>query len=230
MRLVSLGYTCEVAFEIRMHTPKNDADYFDWLITPFDALIGALNSRFEHQLHADDLYLEGDKNFVVNRRTGIKFGHIFKRKDHDIIDDFLSDLDRVNSIFSYLSEKFERNANRGEPLGFVRRNLSSAEAQILADTISSLYPRLDFKIIAVNAENLNCAALDPMRFCDLVIPPSGNDGLGHPEPWAAELIAKGLTETPFIRTKDDVFGRLMRHQVGDVHTLIGEANELEASE
>lgn len=225
MRLISVGQACEVAFEIRMHTPKVDADYFDWLITPFDGLIQALNSGFTNQLQAEDLYLQDDKNFVVNRRTGIKFGHVFKRDSAgDIITDFETDLDRVTSIFEHLSAKFEINARSGAPLGFVRRDLTPDQALIFTETISALYPELEYKIIAVNEVDMECRKLDAERFIDLVVPPSGHDGLGLAEAWAAEMLATGLTAETFVKTKDDVFNRLMVHQLGDVHTLVQETH------
>ena len=224
MILISVGSTCETAFEIRMHTPKGDADFFDWLITPFDALVGAIRSDFTDLLRPEDLYLQDDKNFVVNRATGIKYGHVFKRDGNgDIITDFLSDLDRVVSIFRHLKGKLDKRVVSGEPLGFVRRGLTPDEAVMLRDTIADRYPALAFKIIAVNATPVDCAARDPDRFIDLTIPDSGPDGLGHADAWGAALVAAGLTDTPHVRTKDQVFHRLMVHQVGDVNTLIEEA-------
>ena len=219
MRLISVGGACEVAFEIRMHTQKTDADFFDWLITPFEALIDVIQADFTGLLDAEDLFLQDDKNFVVNRRTGIKYGHVFQRDaSGKIIEDFGSDLPRVTEIFAYLAEKFRTNARNGMRLGFVRRGCDPAQAGRLITAIETAFPELVFQLIAVNSELLGCSDIDE-RIVELAISESGPDGLGHPQIWADRLVEANLTDSPFNKTKDEVFNRLMIHQLGDVTTL-----------
>jgi len=205
MRLVSLGQACEVAFEIKIHSPKADSDFFDWLITPFDGLMMALNGEFKDLLNPEDLYLQDDKNFVNNRRTGIQYGHVFLRDDfHNIPDAFLDDLDRVQSKFDYLIEKFHSYKQGGEQICFVRRSVDSSQAVILHDRLIEIFPALDFKIACVNAADLGISSLPSSRFIDLRVVDGGPDGLGYPEEWANALVLAGLTDQPFVKSKDDI--------------------------
>lgn len=224
LRLISLGKACETAFQIRLHTPKVDADFFDWLITPFDGLMKILHEEFSGHLNPRDLYLQDDRNFINNAITGVQYGHVFLRDaiTHLHPDNFLDDLERVQSIFDYLAEKFIRNASAGLPLGFVRREIIPSQALELESFFRARFPELQFNIIAVNGTYQGVGDLDPARFSELTVPASGPDGLGLADEWATALVGAGLTDRPFQKTKDDVFNRLMVHMAGDVRTLAAE--------
>lgn len=205
MRMVSLGRACEVAFQIRMHSDKIDSDFFDWLITPFDGLMAALRSNLDGLLEADELYLQNDKNFVNNKKTGIQYGHVFMRdENHNIPDNFLDDLPRVRNKFDYLKEKFFSNAKSEDPICFIRRDISSIQAKILEEQIEAMFPSLDFKLACVNAEDVGLSDAKSPRVIDLRIVNGAHDGLGFPESWAEALTGAGLTTKPFVKTKEDI--------------------------
>ena len=205
MRMVSLGRACEVAFQIRMHSNKTDSDFFDWLITPFDGLMEALRSNLDGLLEADELYLQADKNFVNNKRTGIQYGHVFMRDEsHNIPDTFLEDLPRVREKFDYLKAKFFSNAKSEGPICFIRRDINSSQAKILEEQLEAMFPSLDFKLACVNAEDVGLGDTNSPRIIDLRIVNSAHDGLGFPEPWAEALTGAGLTTQPFAQTKEHI--------------------------
>ena len=205
MRLISLGRPCEVGFQIRMHSKKSDGDFFDWLITPFDSLMMALNNNFENLLNLDDLYRQEDMNFVNNRVTGIQYGHVFLRdKSHNIPANFLEDLPRVQSKFEYFRRKFCSNADGSQELCFVRRDVNSEQGQVLEARIAEMFPSLDFKIACVNSQDLGIWMLKNPRILDLRVVDGGHDGLGYPQDWATALVEAGLTDHPFDKTKEDI--------------------------
>lgn len=205
MRLISLGRACEVGYQIKLHTQKTDGDFFDWLITPFDSLITALDRNLENLLNPGDLYLQEDKNFVNNRITGIQYGHVFLRDEaHLIPENFLEDLPRVQQKFEHFRAKFLASGQGGEPICFMRRDVNAEQAMVLDQRLIGLFPSVNFQIGCVNSADLGIAALANDRLLDLRIPDGGHDGLGYPDPWADALVAAGLTNQPFQKTKGDV--------------------------
>lgn len=205
MRLISLGRACEVGYQIKLHTPKSDGDFFDWLITPFDGLIAALDQQFQHLLNPEDLYLQEDRNFVNNRVTGIQYGHVFLRDEtHMIPSNFLDDLPRVTQKFEYFREKFFSSGRGSDPICYVRRDINADQAVLLEQRLEAMFPTLQFRIACVNSEDLGISAIQSDRFLDLRIPDGGPDGLGNPDYWAEAFVAAGLTDRPFQKTKDEV--------------------------
>jgi hypothetical protein len=165
----------------------------------------ALSDGLCDLLNESDLYLQEDKNFVNNRVTGIQYGHVFLRdSEHNIPVNFVADLGRVTSKFSYLRNKFYENANGSSPICFVRRDINAEQAEILSSKISEMFPALEFKIACVNSTDLGISLLTNVKLLDLRIIDSAHDGLGHPEHWAAALVEAGLTDRPFQKTKEDI--------------------------
>lgn len=205
MRLVSLGRACEVGFQIRLHTSQVGSDYFDWLITPFEGLMMALNQNFEGLMDGQDLYRQEDKNFVNNRRTGIQYGHVFRRNErHEIPHNFLDDLDCVKEKFNHFKNRFNSYQHSSEKICFIRRDINGGEAISLCEKLQSIYPSLNFSLACVNEHDLGSAVSGDSRIIDLRVPNSGHDGLGHADHWAEILMAAHLTDRPFQKKKSDI--------------------------
>lgn len=78
MLLLSLGYSCQVAYQIRRYTKKDDAFFYDWLISEHDS--------YKSLFVSDELIfcrnnweitdLDGIR--VLDKQTGLKYQHEFE--------------------------------------------------------------------------------------------------------------------------------------------------------
>ncbi len=76
MQLLSLGYDCKVAWQIRRHSGQGEAFFFDWLMTPIDALAVMLG-RDEDLLRDGRWELIKDDCCLRDLDTGLMFMHEF---------------------------------------------------------------------------------------------------------------------------------------------------------
>ena len=200
-RIVSLGGVCEVAYQIKLHTDKQDADYFDWLITPFDALIEAVRNDFRDFFKLQDLKIHSSNKCIVNVATGVYYFHDFPLDENrSVLLDFEVYYDNARSKFTHLMNKFLSLGLFDGQVVFVRRELTLSAAETLCETLESKFPKLNFKLICVNSDNSGCFQAPSNRIERITVPRSGKNGLGESESWCQELKRIGLTDTGYKKT------------------------------
>jgi hypothetical protein len=114
---ISLGDSCQTAYQIRRFTKCNDAYFFDWLITSKDAIksIYAKDDDFfisnnwelvEFKSGSWEI-IEKDGMTLRDKGTGLKFHHEFKRGESGFIDESFVEqhLPTAKSKFIYLKNK-----------------------------------------------------------------------------------------------------------------------------
>lgn len=76
MHMLSLGYDCKVAYQIRRHSGQEQAFFFDWLMTPVEGLRVMLG-RDEDLLRPGRWALVKSDSTVQDLDTGLMFMHEF---------------------------------------------------------------------------------------------------------------------------------------------------------
>lgn len=191
-RIVSLGSACEPAYQIRSHTGKSEADYFDWLITPAESLITAIETDFSGFDNKQDFVITEDKGSVINNRTKIEYRHSFPRGSDGLIrDDFLTSFSEYEARTAYLLGRWRSNFSRPGRVLFIRRDITLEEVDRLSRAIQDAYPQVQAKILVVASDDYESLTTVPgVSFAH--IPGHTGDGLGQPEAWRRKFIQLGL--------------------------------------
>lgn len=108
MKYISIGRSCQVAYQIRRFFNNNDSYFFDWLITDVNCVDRVLN-EFDENKFLTDIELCADGLRVLDKHTGIQIQHEFKTNSQGIHDvSVLRDeleIKKVKSKFLYLRNK-----------------------------------------------------------------------------------------------------------------------------
>lgn len=103
--IVSLGRHCQAAHQIRRIAETAwQPQFFDWLITPHDGLIGLLENRFGGFLESGNIAIDGvhgEFQRVIDRRYGVEVLH-----DFPIGEDVTERLPLVRAKFAHLARRF----------------------------------------------------------------------------------------------------------------------------
>lgn len=111
---ISLGSFCSVAMELERYGLRSASYPFDWLLSPFNGVIEAINSKFE-ALFDESLYEQSKQRLYVYRNSKYNF---------EFVHDFTK-YKPLSSQFSTFCEKYNRRINRffeavGNPTLFIR--------------------------------------------------------------------------------------------------------------
>jgi len=114
MQYISLGYFCSIAMELEKMGLRSESSPFDWLISDFDGVISAIETRFEDFLNP--AFLAQNKNnrsHYKNTKYNIEFFHDFNP--------YASLQDQLQNV----QEKYNRRIQRfyqsiTEPTLFIR--------------------------------------------------------------------------------------------------------------
>ena len=126
--VVSLGYRCDVAYQIRAHFGVEAAMPFDWLVTPLTSISLMLEEGFSHM--ADPEWLEPfettrrGRPFVcmTNRRYQVLMSHEFPvGADQSLAPDWRRHVPEVAAKWAHLSDRWRRTIECDAPIAFVRR-------------------------------------------------------------------------------------------------------------
>lgn len=166
-RVVSLGGNCMVTMEMRKYFGIEPANLFDWWITPGDALVRLIEDDFDDLFAEKNLQLVGDRRSVANLRYGILHHHDFPRDDEEdrVIAVTGQDIRRNREKFAYLKRRWDDLADNGAPVLFLRYGWhmgepllagippepSGADATRLLAALDRKFPRLDYRILFIDA-------------------------------------------------------------------------------
>ena len=161
---ISLGSTCGPALNLRSLGIRTVAYPFDWVISPFEALINALNDDFQYFLN--DLKIRPGNQGVIDH-YGFHFTHDWPTINQSNIDALNSDFIGNNTLFHSwqkvlpaVKEKYRRRIERlnqaclsKEKVVFIRADDISKESAItLRDFFIKKYPNLDFVLVVLRGD------------------------------------------------------------------------------
>jgi tetratricopeptide (TPR) repeat protein len=200
--LISLGFRCDVAFQLRMHGQENVAHFFDWLATPIEGVIAIIKNDF-NVFYPDHLVLNtGHKpHCVEDVITKTLFHHQFPFYAGHMQPDFLMAYEPFIKKFNYLAERF-RTFLRTKPVTLVRQNINYQQALKLEEVILERFPDADVKFLYIVGGG------------DEFITPYGHaailkrDGssLGDPAKWSKLLAEEGLIREPYRHGTVEILG------------------------
>ena len=155
-KAVSLGYACDVAFQIRRVFDQTESYPFDWLLTPLDAVEALIENSFAGFLIPENLCLERD--YILDLSNGIKYLHDFKNHQ-----DFLSEVSDVQEKYSRRIARWLELMNGDAQVLFIRGQkdynklppIDLAAARRLWSIISKTYPAIDPHLLVI--QPLDCA-------------------------------------------------------------------------
>lgn len=173
---ISLGYRCEVAYQIRRRFGVHQALPFDWLITPLSSIARMVEEGFSHMadpvcLEPIDLERYGRiEQGVLNTRYNVVMRHDFREtEDLRLLPGWRDEIPDVAAKWAHLARRWEECLTSGKAITFVRRagNISIVNGDSLP-TKASQYHDL-FDLLRKRAPRSRFIVADP--HCDL----NGND-------------------------------------------------------
>lgn len=185
-KVISLGTACDAAFHIRRHFGQEEAYPFDWLVTPFDALLHLIETGFEGFL--DPAMLQARTKDVRCRRSGIRFLHDW----HDLADP-MAEYPAIKAKYDRRIARFLAAMEQGGSVLFIRsckagptQLMDPARAIRLQAALARAYPKVAASLVALNPEDAGIPAWSegPCRLVTLR-QPALPDWRGDADAWDA---------------------------------------------
>lgn len=200
--LISLGYRCDVAFQLRMHSGENVSHFLDWLVTPATGLVDVLRRDFE-VFAPDHLEPEHESGHpqVMDKATGIRFLHHFATYEGKIPTSFLSVYPEFIAKFRYMAARF-RDYSQNKACTFVRWRIDEKQARLVEEAFFERFPKADARFLYVNPTGKTFVT-DHGHSRQL---PNNNFTMGDPIAWAELLLDEGLVTHPYRLSVLDILG------------------------
>lgn len=199
--LISLGWRCDTAFQLRMHGHENVAHFFDWLSTPLHGLFETMKKDF-NVFYPENLILRTDisPHSVEDNQTGIIFHHQFPLYCGNMQPNFLLHYPSFISKFRYLAARF-RDYMANRPVTLVRQNIDYGHALELENLTASIFPKADVQFLYLNPHGEEFST--PLGVARQL---QQEGSLGNPAEWARVLCEQGLIDAPYRHTTKEILG------------------------
>lgn len=181
--VVSLGYGCQVAWQLQIHGYRKQAYPFDWLRTSFESLFSFIYNKGANFLDLDKInvlgpYL-GDPVYlqVVDMVYGIQSFHDFESRNP------LGNYQDVKSKYDRRVKRFFQLLATKKKILFVREGLTRAQVEQLDFLIHQLYPSLNYTILAVSENEEFRIPWGLNRISNFYLSQTTENWMGDPEQW-----------------------------------------------
>jgi hypothetical protein len=153
-KVLSLGYACDVAHQIRRILNQTEAYPFDWLLTPLDAIEKMIRTEFADFLH--EANLRADEACVFDQSSGIRFLHDFTN-----LQNFHNELDGAKEKYHRRIARWLDLTRQKCPVLFVRSQklhdrlplIDYEAARRLLDVIGRHYTSISPHLLVVQPED-----------------------------------------------------------------------------
>lgn len=148
--VVSLGDTCQVAWQLELNGIRKFAYPFDWVCTSFKSLVGFIEQKGAHFLEFDKISVMGvypgnpTRLQVVDLVYGIVFYHDFLASPP------LANYNDVKAKYDRRLKRFFDLLNSNKKVLFVREGFMREQIEFLDHLLHSTYPNLKYTILAVS--------------------------------------------------------------------------------
>lgn len=174
-KVLSLGRACDTAFQIRRHFKQREAYPFDWLVTPYPALINLLERDFSGFLLDENLQADG--KYVVDKGSGIAMMHDFETPAL-----YQQTLDVVRAKYQRRIKRWLSLVNGGASILFVRsqqyvdhNNLGEEQSRALLKLLQQKYKNAKVHLLVQNPPGAAIPEVVEKNFWLLQLKP--------PDPW-----------------------------------------------
>lgn len=147
---VSLGFDCQVAWQLEANNMRKFAYPFDWVHTHFDSLINFIVNKGANFLDADKIAVIGpypgdpSRLHVIDVVYGIISYHDFRANPP------FENYWEVKAKYDRRIKRFFDLLNSNKKVLFVRYGLTRPQVEFLDGLLHFLYPTLSYTILAVN--------------------------------------------------------------------------------
>jgi hypothetical protein len=143
--IINLGGDCQVAYQLKKNNLRSCALPFDLLITPFDSLRKLLEHNFDQFLAKNNLaFITGPDKYIIDTQYGVRLIHDFK-----LSEEFLQDYDTIHDRYARRVKRFYDIIQTNYKIVFIRKNITKQQAQELSTLIHTLFPHLEYTILAL---------------------------------------------------------------------------------
>ena len=202
-KLLSLGFRCDVAFQLRMHSGDNTSQFFDWLATPPEGVVKILDRNFD-VFHPDHLERSrvGNSDCIIDRLSGVIFWHQFPIEGGTIATPHLLFYPGFLEKFTFLAQRFRKTVTEG-PVTLFRTHISEPVARVLEQSFFRIFPNADAQFrYVVNTE----AHWQTPHGRTVYLPPT-EKSLGDPVQWIRMLSEEGLIGRPYRLATAEILGQ-----------------------
>lgn len=186
-KVISLGPSCETAWQIRQVVDQPEAYVFDWVIAPASSVAQAIRTDYAKIVEPDRLVFKSDAGldhpYVLDTATNIEYHHDFRNEP-----DFMETYENVKGKYDYLIDRMRKTLDRSAVL-FVHVADDRAEAETLRDAIVDRYPELSFKILSVEIKGRELDLVEEGDIIRANIPGRGTTWQDRAGEWASIIKA-----------------------------------------
>lgn len=147
---VSLGYNCEVAWQLRRAHGDDRAGFFNWRITDTSQLVALLQRRFEGLLKPDQIGPGEAPGMIRDLSYHYQIHSPFETTDFASDPDFIAKLDLERGKMSHLAERFKNPEGRRCYFLKPRFDLTQGEADEVMRCLDRCSP--DYVLVVLRAE------------------------------------------------------------------------------
>lgn len=146
---ISLGRSCECAYQMSKHNAGGAFFPFDWMFTQdFNGICEVINNNFKTFLDSKNLNKLPEKvgncYVIQDVRRSMKFVH-----DFPVGQSWKVSYNAIKEKYARRIARFERAMIAGKPVVFFRRCITKAQAQSFVQMLLHKYPALQFTLIAI---------------------------------------------------------------------------------
>lgn len=148
---VSLGHNCEGAFQFRRLLGRDVAYYFNWLVTPLDALVEILRADFAGAYRRENLEVTQDVGMVLDRNYGMKYHSAFRKELGRALEGprFAELYAESSAKYAMLADRFRALAASPNRVLYVVKTAHETARERgaeLRDLLAGRYPDHDFEV------------------------------------------------------------------------------------
>lgn len=204
-QVVSLGFSCQVVWQIETNGMRSAAYPFDWVHTHATPLLSFLANKGAGFLELQNISIQGkyagdiDHMKVIDTVNGII-------SYHDIISSPLfGNYKEVKAKYDRRTKRFFELLNSDKKVLFVRQGDTKAEIEYLDDYLNQSYPNLSYDILAVNCTDEYHIDWGMTRVKNYFIPQVVGDWQGDHECWKEVLSHFSVVSPNANRPLDEVW-------------------------
>jgi SAM-dependent methyltransferase len=159
---ISLGWNCEVAFQVRRVLGRDDASFFNWGIFEIDSLISLIEARFEGTFNADAIAWDADYQLPRDHNFDFAFHGPWGFELHDD-PAFLIKLQAHQAKAAHLARRFLTPRGRRLYLYKPPYTMPTEKVERLAELLAEITPDATMAIFRLAHESSSNATHPMLR-------------------------------------------------------------------
>lgn len=151
--VISLGDTCQVAYQMTLNKLRYERYPFDWSLTPFESVYQFIQNRSLHFMDKDALVLiDGTPGYSpsIHRYIEDCFYKIQFVHDFDLEQNFLKDYQRIKTNYDRRINRFFSALSSNKKILFIRQTITREQAIRLDKLLQTMFPNLKYQILAID--------------------------------------------------------------------------------